>query len=110
KTALVRTACAAAMIRFHDAPSARCDRHTTIARTLQMSQVPRWGRVVRRTVSRTYGIVSAMPRHAGQQAENGCGVGHRWSTLSVNVPPKCATATAAAAAESNGRQEKKSTK
>jgi hypothetical protein len=60
KTALVRTACAAAMIRLHDAPSARCDRHTTIARTLQMSQVPRWGRVVPRTVSRTYGIVSAM--------------------------------------------------
>ena len=47
----------------------------------QMSQVPRWGRVVPRTVSRMYGIVSAMPRHAGQQAENGCGVGHRWSTI-----------------------------
>ena len=60
KTAPVRTACTVAMIRLHDAPSARCDRHTTIARTLQMSQVPRWGRVMPRTVSRTYGIVSAM--------------------------------------------------
>src|SRR6185369_7376550 len=69
KTALVRTACAAAMIRLHDAPSARCDRHTTIARTLQMSQVPRWGRVLPPTVSRTYGMVSAMPprRPAGPE-------------------------------------------
>ena len=32
------------MIRLHDAPSACCDRHTTIASTPQMSHVPRCGR------------------------------------------------------------------
>ena len=36
-----------AMTRLHVAPSARCERHTTIAETLQMTQVPRCGRVDR---------------------------------------------------------------
>src|SRR5690242_1589953 len=71
KTALVRTACAAAMIRLHDAPSARCDRHTTIARTLQMSQVPRWpGAATNRVADIRDGVRDAY--HAGQQAQNGC--------------------------------------
>jgi hypothetical protein len=60
KMTLVKTAWAAAMTTLQDAPSARCDKHATIASTLQMSQVPRCGRVVPRTVSRTYGTVSAM--------------------------------------------------
>ena len=38
---LVRIAWAAAMIRLHDAPSARCERQTTIAKLPQISHVPR---------------------------------------------------------------------
>ena len=52
KMTLVRTAWTPTMIRLHDAPSAPCERHATTARTPQMSQVPGWGRVLPRTVSR----------------------------------------------------------
>ena len=50
---LVSTACVPAMTRLHEAPSARCDTHTTIASSPQMNHVPRCGRVEPRTMSRT---------------------------------------------------------
>jgi hypothetical protein len=59
KMSTVSTPSAATMTRLHDAPSARCDSTTTTASMLQMSHVPRCGRVVPRRTSRTYGIVSA---------------------------------------------------
>ena len=53
KMRLVSTAWVPAMTRLHEAPSARCDTHTTIASMPQMNHVPRCGRVVPRTMSRT---------------------------------------------------------
>jgi hypothetical protein len=53
KMRLVSTACAPAMARLQDAPSDRCERQTTMASTPQISHVPRCGRVVPRTMSRT---------------------------------------------------------
>jgi hypothetical protein len=53
KTKLVITAWVPAMTRLHEAPSARCDTHTTIASIPQMNHVPRCGRVVPRRMSRT---------------------------------------------------------
>jgi hypothetical protein len=61
KTSAVTTAWTLAMIRLHVAPSAYCDSVTTPASTLQISHVPRWGRVDPPRTSRTYGIVSAIP-------------------------------------------------
>ena len=52
KMRLVSIAWAPPMMRLHDAPSARWDTQTTIASTAQISQVPRCGRVVPRTMSR----------------------------------------------------------
>ena len=52
KVRLVRMACAPTMSRLQVAPSARCDRQTTIASVLQISHVPRCGRVAPRSVSR----------------------------------------------------------
>ena len=53
KMRLVRIAWAAAMSRLQEAPSARWEKHTTIASMLQISHVPRCGRVAPRSVSRT---------------------------------------------------------
>ena len=53
KISVVNTACVPAMTRLHEAPAARCDRHATIVRAAQISQVPRCGRVVPRKMSRT---------------------------------------------------------
>ena len=53
KTKLVITAWVPAMTRLHEAPSARWDTHTTMARIPQMNHVQRCGRVVPRRMSRT---------------------------------------------------------
>src|SRR5438128_895277 len=79
KTALVRTTCAAAMIRLHDAPSARCDRHTTIHDRQDVPDEP--GPAVRPSAAanRVADIRDRVrdAHHAGEQAEDGCNVDHR---------------------------------
>ncbi len=53
KIPVVRTACVVAITRLQVAPSARWEKHTVQASTLQISHVPRCGRVEPRSMSRT---------------------------------------------------------
>ena len=72
----VRTAWAAGMSRLHEAPSARWDKHTTIASTLQISQVPRCGRVRSAPHVADVGDRVGHARQHGEHAEHGGEVGH----------------------------------
>jgi hypothetical protein len=91
RIAALRTTCVPAMSRLHEAPSARCERQTTIPSTHQISHVPWWGRVDRRSVSRMYGTLPAMPTSAAKMPSIGAICVMLMTSDATAGPPRFAT-------------------